>query len=106
MKSLWERIKRLFNETFGEEGLFSSWQERHAFLIGISEVVAFWKPKWDMPEEYEAWLSNMNIDGSPLKPGNPLYEYHYYMFGRACGVLFWVFAILPSFCLVMQAVWR
>jgi hypothetical protein len=63
---------------FGE--LFSTAQEQHAFLVGISEVIAFWKPRFGMPENYEA----------AILPGNPLYEYHYYMFGRACGVLVWI----------------
>lgn len=83
--SCWERIKKWIEKTFGEEGLFSSGQEGHAFLIGISEVIAFWKPRWNMPEDYAAAIPNK----SQLKPGNPLYEYHYYMFGRACGVLVW-----------------
>jgi len=64
-------------KTFGPDGIFSSGQEGHAFLIGISEVIAFWKPRFGMPEDYEA-------------NGNPLHEYHYYMFGRFCGVLVWI----------------
>lgn len=81
-----------WHKTFGPGGLFSSGQEGHAFLIGISEVVAFWKPRHDVPEGYEA-------------NGNPFEEYHYYMFGRACGVIFWAFVIIPLFCLIMKAVW-
>jgi hypothetical protein len=64
-------------KTFGPEGLFSSGQEGHAFLIGISEVICPRKPRWDMPPGYQA-------------NGNPLQEYHYYMFGRAVGILFWI----------------
>ena len=64
-------------KTLGSDGIFSSGQEGHAFLIGISEVIAFWKPRFGMPEDYEA-------------NGNPLREYHYYMFGRFCGVLVWI----------------
>ena len=64
-------------KTFGPEGIFSSGQEGHAFLIGVSEVVCPWKPRWDMPPDYQA-------------NGNPLYEYHYYMFGRAVGILVWI----------------
>ena len=88
--SVWEKIKEFFEKTFGPEGLFSSGQEGHAFLIGISEVVAFCKPRWDMPKDYEAWLPVRKNFNGELKPGNPLYEYHYYMFGRACGVLVWI----------------
>jgi hypothetical protein len=64
-------------KTFGPEGLFSSGQEGHAFLIGFSEVICPWKPRWDMPANYQA-------------NGNPLQEYHYYMWGRAVGILFWL----------------
>jgi len=71
--NFWEFIRK----TFGPQGLFSSGQEGHAFLIGVSEVVAFWKPRHDVPPDYEA-------------NGNPFKEYHYYMFGRACGVLVWI----------------
>ena len=70
-------FKEWWIKTFGPEGLFSSGQEGHAFLIGISETVAFWKPRHDVPEGYEA-------------NGNPFKEYHYYMFGRALGVVVWV----------------
>lgn len=69
----WEFIKK----TFGEEGLFSSGQEGHAFLIGISEVVAFWPSMHKCPPDYEA-------------NGNPFKEYHYYQFGRACGIIVWI----------------
>ena len=64
-------------QTFGPEGIFSSGQEGHAFLIGVSEIVCPWKPRWNMPPDYTA-------------NGNPLYEYHYYMFGRGVGVLLWI----------------
>lgn len=76
----------------GPSGPFSTVQEQHAFLIGISETVAFWRHRHDVPADYEA-------------NGNPFFEYHYYMFGRACGVLVWAFVILPVFCLIMKAVW-
>lgn len=70
-------FKEWLHKTFGPEGLFSSGQENHAFLIGISEVICPWKPHWDVPEGYEA-------------NGNPFKEYHYYMFGRASGIIFWL----------------
>ena len=73
-------------KTFGPDGIFSSGQEGHAFLIGISEVVCPWKPRWDMPPDYQA-------------NGNPLQEYHYYMFGRAAGILAWL-----AICCVIKAV--
>jgi hypothetical protein len=52
-------FKEWLYKTFGPEGLFSSGQEGHAFLIGISEVVCPWKPRWDMPPNYQA-------NGNPL----------------------------------------
>lgn len=64
-------------KAFGPDGIFSSGQESHAWLIGISEVIAFWKPRHDVPEGYQA-------NGDPFK------EYHYYMAGRAAGVFVWV----------------
>ena len=89
--SIWDRIVDFFEKTFGPDGLFSSGQEGHAFLIGISETVAFWGARHPMPLGYEA-------------NGNPLYEYHYYMFGRACGVLFWLWCIVPVTILILKAV--
>ena len=70
-------ILEFLRKTFGPEGLFSSGQEGHAFLIGLCEVLCPWRPRWDMPPDYQA-------------NGNPLHEYHYYMFGRAVGILAWV----------------
>lgn len=78
-------------KTFGPEGIFSSGQEGHAWLIGFSEVVAFWKMRFDMPSGYEA-------------NGNPLHEFHYYCFGRACGVIFWLWCIIPVTIIILKAV--
>ena len=86
--AFWEFIKK----TFGKDGIFSDGTEGHAFLIGITETVAFWKPRHDCPPDYMA-------------NGNPFKEYHYYGFGRAMGVIFWLFVIVPCFCLVMKAIW-
>jgi hypothetical protein len=76
-----EWLRKWIENTFGPEGIFSSGTEGHAFLIGISEVAAPWKPRHDVPADYEA-------NGSPFK------EYHYYVFGRACGVVFWLLVII------------
>lgn len=73
-------------KTFGPDGIFSSGQEGHAFLIGFSEVICPWKPRWDMPKDYVA-------------NGNPLQEYHYYMFGRAAGIGGWI-----SICCIIKVV--
>jgi len=86
-------VKQWLEDTFGPEGIFSSGQEGHAFLIGISETIAFWPPRFNVPAGYEA-------NGDPFK------EYHYYMFGRACGVFVWLFVIAPCFSLIIKAIWR
>ena len=78
-------------KTFGPDGIFSSGQEGHAFLIGWAEAVCFWRPRFKMPEDYVA-------------NGNPLHEYHYLMFGRAMGVLFWLWCIIPVTILILKAV--
>jgi hypothetical protein len=79
-------FKQWLHETFGPEGIFSTGQEGHAFLIGISEVICPWPPHFKMPLGYEA-------------NGNPLHEYHYYMFGRAVGILAWI-----AICSIIKAV--
>ena len=83
----WEFLKK----TFGPDGIFSSGAEGHAFLIGISETVAFWKARHECPSDYIA-------NGCPFK------EYHYFQFGRACGVIFWLWGIVPVFILILKAV--
>ena len=78
-------------KTFGPDGIFSSGQEGHAFLIGFSDTVAFWRSRYKMPEDYVA-------------NGNPLHEWHYLCFGRACAVLFWLWCIIPVFIVIIKAV--
>jgi len=76
------RFCEFWHKTFGPDGLFSSGAEGHAFLIGICEVVAFTRARYDMPADYQA-------DGKPLTA-----EYHYYSFGRAMGVILWIVLII------------
>ena len=78
-------------KTFGPEGIFSDGAEGHAWLIGFCEVVAFWKPRNEIPVDYEA-------------NGDPFHEWHYFAFGRACGILFWLWCIIPVFILIIKAV--
>jgi len=78
--------------TFGPDGIFSSGAEGHAFLIGISEAVCFWKARHPKPMGYEA-------------NGDPLHEFHYYYFGRACGILFWLWCIIPVTIIILKVVW-
>lgn len=75
----------------GEDGIFPSAAEAHAFLIGISEVVAFWPPRHKVPHDYEA-------------NGNPFKEYHYYGVGRLSGVIVWCI-IISVMCLILKAIW-
>jgi len=84
-------------KTFGPEGIFSDGAEGHAWLIGFCEVVAFWKERQPMPPEYGHEENQAN--GHPLKK-----EWHYYGFGRLCGVLFWLWCIIPVFILIIKAV--
>lgn len=54
--------------------LFSTGGEWHAFLIGFFEVLCPWPPRIPVP--------------SPQSPVST--EYHYYLGGRASGVLAWL----------------
>jgi len=52
------------------------YQEWHAFVNGWAEVIAPWPPfRKVMSEELAKEISG---------------EYHYYMFGRAMGILTWI----------------
>lgn len=55
--------------------LFNTSDERHAFVVGFSETFAIRQPF------IKLWPSA----GYTLRD-----EYHYYVFGRATGVLAWV----------------
>ena len=53
----------------------STHQEWHALVIGFSEVLCPWPPRHKfMHSELKRQISS---------------EYHYYMFGRAMGVIAW-----------------
>ena len=50
--------------------------EKHAFAIGICEVVCPWPPRHpDVSKQLSKQLKR---------------EHHYYMFGRAMGIVAWV----------------
>ena len=79
-------------------GLFSEPNEVHAFIIGLSEVVCPWAPRFRVKQD---------------KPPEPTRdcpfkyifdEYHYYVGGRAMGVLAWV-GIGVLLMLAIKAVW-
>ena len=52
--------------------MFSTWKERHTFLIGFFEVLCPW------PSHYHLTLE---------QKGDIRHEYHYYMAGRALGFI-------------------
>jgi len=54
--------------------LFSTSDEWHAFVIGFFEVICPLPPR---------------VKIAPAKP-EILKEYHYYMFGRGCGIGVWL----------------
>ena len=54
--------------------LFSTSEEWHAFLIGFFEVLCPWPPRIPVPSVSVSVTS----------------EYHYYLGGRASGVLAWI----------------
>jgi hypothetical protein len=60
--------------------------ERHAFAIGLCEIIAPWPPRHRSDAS-----ARKNIAG----------EYHYYMFGRAIAVILWL--IIAK--LVQEAFW-
>lgn len=53
------------------KGLFSTDEERHAFVLGMAETACPWKP-WREYKEGKAEFS-------------PYFEYHYYLAGRCVG---------------------
>jgi hypothetical protein len=52
------------------------YREWHAFAIGFCEVLCPWPPRFKLASQD---LTNQVAD-----------EYHYYLFGRAVGVLAWL----------------
>ena len=59
----------------GLKELFSTSEERHAFLIGFSEVLCPWPPRIQMSAVYYPKIQ---------------LEHHYYLGGRALGVIVWI----------------
>jgi hypothetical protein len=60
------------------------YQEWHALVEGFCEVVCPWPPRWLISEENAKDIAA---------------EYHYYMFGRALGLLAWL-----TICCVIKVV--
>ncbi|MBW2673607.1 MAG: hypothetical protein JRD89_09375 [Deltaproteobacteria bacterium] len=52
--------------------MFSTWKERHTFIIGFFEVLCPWPAR--------TWLSGERLN-------ELLSEYHYYMAGRGLGFI-------------------
>jgi len=51
------------------------WKEWHAFVIGFCEVLCPWPPRYHDPLQWPQSVKD---------------EYHYYVFGRALGVIAWL----------------
>lgn len=65
--------------------MFSTWKERHTFLIGFFEVLCPWPSR--------VWLSGDRLN-------ELLAEYHYYMIGRGLG---WTVLLLIMIALTKLA---
>ena len=65
----------------------SSIDEWHSFVIGVCEIICPWKPRIPrvIPVSISMTAKPQNIDKDYLQN-----EYHYYLFGRAVGVLSWI----------------
>lgn len=55
--------------------LMDTYQEWHAFVVGLSEVLCPWPTRHKPSPENEKDIAD---------------EYHYYMWGRAVGILAWL----------------
>jgi len=67
--------------------LFNTSNERHAFLIGFSETLCPWPPRYRQGTQTPEYLER---------------EYHYYTFGRAVGFI----ALLALIILFKKLLWR
>jgi hypothetical protein len=66
--------------------LFSTSEELHAFLIGFFEILCPWPPRIRIPSP-----STGEGKGEGDNPNEAvLTEYHYYLAGRASGVIAWI----------------
>jgi len=64
----------------------STYQEWHACVIGFCEVLCPWPPRVRIPSP-----SMREGQGEGDKLNRTIHaEYHYYMFGRAIGVIAWL----------------
>lgn len=59
----------------------SAYDEWHAFVIGLCEVLCPWPPRVRIPSP---------STGDGKGEGDIAREYHYYVFGRALGVITWL----------------
>lgn len=59
----------------------STVDEIHSFVIGWCEIICPWSSRYKMPIEYK----------NPIKN-----EFHYYLFGRAMGMLSWIILLIGA----------
>jgi len=69
------------------KSLFNTYNERHAFIIGLSETLCPFPPRLDIPKYCTPFL---------------ITEYHYYTAGRACGFI----ALLALIIATKKLLWR
>ena len=66
----WEQIKK------GLRTFLSTGEEWHASVIGFCEILCPWPPRRNI-------ITQQDVNA-------PQEEYHYYVFGRAMGVIAWI----------------
>jgi hypothetical protein len=64
-----------FFSWFNPRNFLDTYQEWHAFANGFCEVLCPWPARWLISEENAKDIAS---------------EYHYYVFGRALGVIAWL----------------
>jgi len=67
--------------------LFSTYQERHAFVIGFSETLCPWPPRKPIGAAAPKCLEG---------------EYHYYLAGRASGFI----TLMLFLTMIIKLLWR
>lgn len=74
------------NSTNPINSFLNCYREWHALVIGFCEVLCPWPPRFKLPSEK---IAQEVAD-----------EYHYYLFGRAVGVLAWL-ALASGIALIL-----
>jgi hypothetical protein len=73
-----------FLKGINPSAFLDDWREWHALVEGLCEVLCPWPPRYKPADEAAQDIRN---------------EHHYYMFGRALGILGWL-----TICAIIKAV--